>query len=367
MLLRNAADARENRMRVTIVGFPYSGKSSVFMALSGIPRDHLRPNEENLAAVKVPEPRLDFLFDLFKPKKKTEASIEFFDLPGSAEGDLENAGLTKHLPTLRQSDALLVVLRDFQSESVPTPAGSVDPRRDLQQLRDEMLIADLEICAGRVERLEKAVTKPTKEQDHQKKELELLKRCRDALENEKPLKGIIQPGEQEKILRSFGFLTQKPLLIIINVDESQIGNEPPFRDEHAPETFALCASLEADLMQMEPADRTEFMKEYGVNTLARDRIIRACFDALGMICFLTGGGPDEVRAWPVIEGTTAVEAAGKIHSDLARGFIRAETIAFDDLYRVGNMREAKATNLIRQEHKQYVVQDGDLITFKFNV
>jgi GTP-binding protein YchF len=354
-------------MRVAIVGFPFAGKTSVFQAVSGLPRDQLKLSEENLAAVHVPEPRLDFLFELFRPKRKTEATIDFVDLPGSAEGELQHAGLTRHLPTLRQCDALLVVLRGFESASVPARGDRIDPQRDLREMRDEMLLADLEICGNRIEKLQKAVHKPTKDQDHQKAELALLERCRDALENEKPMRDVIQPGEEERMLRSFGFLTQKPLVVLINVVEADVNNPPPFVDPHANETFAICATLEADLIQMDPADRPAFMEEYGVQTLARDRIICACFDALGLIVFLTGGGPEEVRSWPIPRGSTALEAAGKIHTDLARGFIRAETVAFDDLQSAGNMRDAKAAGKIRQEPKGYVVQDGDLITFKFNV
>jgi GTP-binding protein YchF len=354
-------------MRVAIVGFPYSGKTALFTAISGLPKDHLKPAEENLAAVHIPEPRLDFLFELFKPRKKIEATMDFIDLPGSAEGDVKDAGLTKHLPTLRQADGLVVVLRAFESESVPKHGDRIDPQSDLQQLRDEMLLADLEICAGRLEKLEKAVTKPTKDVDQLKHELPLLKRCRNALENEKPLRDVVQPGEEEKMLRSFGFLTQKPVVVVVNVGEGDIGREPPFRDPKTYATFALCARLEADLIQMDVADRGPFMAEYGIQSLARDRIVRTCFDALGMIFFLTGGTPDDVRAWAIPKGSTALDAAGKVHTDMARGFIRAEAIAFNDLHAAGNMREAKAAGKIRQEHKGYVVQDGDFITFKFNV
>jgi len=336
------------------------------MAISGVPADHLKPAEENLAAVRIPEPRLDFLQTVFKPKRRTEATMDFIDLPGSAEGDVEKAGLEKHLPTLRQVDALVLVVRAFESESVPAHEGSVDPQRDLNQLRDEMLLADFAICAGRVEKLEKTIAKATQDRDQHRHELELLTRCQEALENEKPLSEIVQPGEEEKMLRSFGFLTQKPVMLLINIGEDQIGQDPPFRDPHATATLAICATLEAELLQMEPTDRPAFMSEYGIQTLARDRIVRSCFDALGMIFMLTAG-PEEVRAWPLVRGTTAVEAAGKIHTDLARGFIKAETIACKDLETAGSMRDAKAAGTVRQEPKHYVIQDGDVITIKFNV
>jgi len=323
-------------MRVAIVGFPYSGKTATFIAISGLAADHLKPTEENLAAVHIPEPRLDLLERIFKPKKRTEATLEFVDLPGSAEGDVEKAGLEKHLPALRQADSLLLVVRDFTSGSVPAHGGSVDPRRDLAQLRDEMLLADLAICAGRVERLEKAITKGTRDRDQQKRELVLLRRCQSALEREEPLRGVVQAGDEEKMVRSFGFLTQKPVTTIVNVDEERVAEPPPFQDQHASRTLAVCAALEAELMRMDPADRPAFMADYGVSALARDRIVRACFDDLGLISMLTAG-PEEVRAWMLVKGTTAIEAAGKIHTDLARGFIKAETIALEDLRVAGDM------------------------------
>ena len=353
-------------MRVAVVGFPYSGKTSVFTAISGVPAGHAKATEESLAAVHIPEPRLDVLERIFKPRKRTEATMDFVDLPGSAEGDVEKAGLEKHLPTLRQVDALLLVVRAFESGVVPPHQGSVDPQRDLGQLRDELLLADLSICAGRVEKLEKALTKPSKERDQQKHELELLLRCQQALEGEKPLSTVVQPGAEEKTLRSFGFLTQKPMLVVVNCGESQIAQPPPFRAPHATDTITVCAALEAELMQMDPADRPAFMADYGILALARDRILLSCFSALGMIFMLTAG-PEEVRAWPLPKGITAVDAAAKIHTDLARGFIKAETVAFEDLRQTGSMRDAKAAGKVRLEPKSYVVQDGDVITIKFNV
>ncbi len=353
-------------MRVAIVGFPYCGKSALFRAISGIPADHLKPAEENLASVKVPEPRLELLEQLFKPKRRIEAAIDFVDLPGSGEGDGEHAGLTKHLPTLRQCDALLVIVRAFESGAVPMHGNRIDPERDLAEMHDELLLADMFICDNRIDKLEKAVTKPTKDSEQQKHELDLLKRCREALENEQPIRDIVQPGEQEKMLRSFGFLTLKPLLVVINVAEDKIGREPPFHDPRAATTFALCAEIEAEIIQMDRKDRPEFMDGYGIQALARDRIIHSCFDALGMIVFFTGGDT-EVRAWAIPTNTPVVEAAGKIHTDMQRGFIRAETIAYDDLHAAGSFREAKSADKVRLEPKNYIVQDGDVINIKFNV
>jgi hypothetical protein len=353
-------------MKVVIVGFPYSGKSTLFSAVSGLARDGLNSAGENLAAVKVPEPRLAWLAELYKPRKYTETSIDFVDLPGGAEGEAEHAGFARHLPTLRQADALLVVLRAFESDSVPKHRNRIDPPADLRMLREEMLLADLEISDNRIQKLEKAITKPTPNREHDERELALLRRCRDALEAEKPLVTVIQPGEEEKLLRSFGFLTQKRMIVLVNVGEDRIGAEPALRDEHAVATFALCASVEADIIQLSPEERGEFMQEWGITELARDRVIRTCLDALNVICFFTVG-EDEVRAWPIPRGAPAVEAAGKIHSDLARGFIRAEVVGYDDFRAAGTMRDAKAAGKVRQEPKGYVVQDGDIINIKFNV
>lgn len=352
-------------MRVALVGFPLCGKSTLFTAISGVGRGQLQAAEENLAAVKVPDPRLDWLEQIYKPRKKTEANMEFVDLPGSTDADAR-AGLSRHLPTLRQADALLLVVRAFESAAVPAYQDRVDPQRDLGLIRSEMVLADLLICDNRVEKLEKAILKPTKDREQQKAELELLQRCRACLESEQPLAGVVQPGDEQKMLRSFGFLTQKRTVVVVNVGEEAVAKDAPFEDPQAGATIAACATLESEIIQIDPAERAEFMTGYGIRTLARDRIIRACFDALNMICFLTAG-EDECRAWPIPRGATAVEAAGKIHSDLARGFIRAETIAYDDLHAAGTMRDAKAANKVRQEPKGYVVADGDIMNIKFNV
>lgn len=351
-------------MRVAIVGFPFVGKSTLFSAISGLPRDSLRLAEENLAAVRIPEPRLDFLEQLYKPKKRTEATIDFVDLPGSTEG--EHGEFTRHLPTLRQCDALLMLARAFESPSVPTPEKGIDPRREVESLREELLLADFMICDNRVGKLEAAIRKPTPERDKHKHELEILQRCRAALEAGTPLSAVVQPGEEERAVRSFGFLTQKPTVVAINVGESELSAAPRFIDPHAHATFNVSAEIEAEIMQLDPPDREEFLRGYGVADLARDRIIRACFEALGMIVFLTAG-EQEVRAWAIPKGSTAVEAAGAIHSDLARGFIRAETVAFEDLKAAGGKRDAKAAGKVRLEPKNYVVQDGDVLEIRFNV
>jgi GTP-binding protein YchF len=353
-------------VRIGIVGFPFSGKTAVFTALSGLAPDQMHQANEQLAAVKVPDPRLAWLRDHYKPRKYTEATVDFVDFPGGHEGEAEHAGFSRHIPALRQCDVLLAVLREFENAAVPPHKNRIDPRADLAALRDELLIADLDICAKRVEKLEKAVVKPTKTQEQDRQELALMLRCRDAIEAEQPIRSVLKSPEEEKALRSFGFLTLKPMIVVLNVGEDAIGRPPSFSDPHAVATFALCGAVEADIIQLEPEERGEFMADYHIEALARDVVIRGALEALGMVSFFTVG-EDEVRAWPLHKGGTAVEAAGRIHSDLARGFIRAEVVAYEDLHAAGDMREAKAAGKVRQEPKGYVVADGDVINIKFNV
>lgn len=353
-------------MRIAIVGFPLSGKSTLFAAITGLEPDPLALSEERLAAVKVPEPRLALLERLYQPRKTTFATLDFVDLPGSTEGESEHAGLTRHLPTLRQADGLLLLVRAFESDVVPPHRGRIDPAADLRELYEEMLLADLVICDNRIERIEKTLRKPVPERDQLRHELELLGRCKQALEREQPLREIVRDEQESKLLGSFGFLTRKPIVAAVNIGEGQLEDPPQLDDPRPVEIVHVCARLEAELMQLDEADRAEFLAGYGLKRPARDRIIRACFHALDLIQFFTAG-PTEVRAWAVRRGTTALEAAGRIHTDLARGFIRAETIAWADLHDAGSLREAKARGLVRQEPKGYIVQDGDVLTIKFNV
>ncbi len=353
-------------MRIAIVGFPLSGKSTLFSAITGLPADPQALSEERLAAVKVPEPRLALLEQLYQPRKTTYATLDFVDLPGSAEGESEHAGLTRHLPTLRKADGLLLVARAFESDVVPPHGGRIDPAADLRALYEEMLLADLVICDNRIERIETTLRKPVPQRDQLRHELELLMRCKEALESEQPLSSITRDAQEARLLGSFGFLTRKPIVAAVNISETQLDDPPAIEDDRPAAILHVCAKLEAELMQLDEADRGEFLASYGIAQPARERIIRACFAALDLIQFFTAG-PTEVRAWPIRRGTTAVEAAGRIHSDLARGFIRAETIAWQDLHDAGSLREAKARGLFRQEPKSYVVQDGDILTIKFNV
>lgn len=356
-------------MRVGIIGLPGSGKSTVFAAATGTPPDPATHAEVRRAVVKVPDKRLDYLSSICHPKKYTEATIEFVDVPGGAAGEgagTAHMGLRKHLPEIRQCDALAVVVRGHTDPAAPRYKDRVDPAAEMVEIWDELIFADLDSVTTRVERLEKSLKKPSKTHDQDKHELALLTRCQHALEAGEPLASVLHNEDERRQVSSFAFVTQKPLVVICNVGEDHIEQATPPLSEHARETIVLCATAEAEIAALDPADRAAFLEDLHIQTPARDRLVQACYRALGLISFLTMG-PDEVRAWPVRGGSTAVEAAGKIHSDLARGFIRAETVAYHDLVAHGDLRGAKAAGKVRQEGKGYIVADGDVLNIKFNV
>jgi GTP-binding protein YchF len=355
-------------MRAAIIGLPLSGKTTVFAAVTGLTAPPQDVGHEHIGVVHVPEPRLAFLADLHKSKKVTEAAIEFLDVPGLSLDDARGQEeMRKHLPAIRESDLLVAVVRDFQDDNVPAYRDRVDPQADLEELWSEFLFADLDAVTTRIEKLEKALAKPTRTHDQEKKELALLTRCREGLENEKALSEVIASPEESRALGGFAFLTEKPLLVVYNVTEDRVAEPPSPPPAHALATLNLSAQTEAEIAQLEPDDRAAFMADLGLEAPAGERLIRTCFGALGLITFLTAVGAEEARAWAIPKGSTAVEAAGKVHTDMARGFIRAEVVAYEDLAKAGDVRSAKAAGVVRQEVKTYVVQDGDVIQFKFNV
>lgn len=354
-------------MKMAIIGPPQSGKSTLFRAVTGQPEDPVHAGHERIAVVKVPDPRLDFLAKLHNPKKYTPATIEFVDVPGFSQVTAaQQAEFRRHIPNLKLCDGLVAVVRAFENPDVPAYRDRVDPRADLEELQAELIFADLETTANRIERLEKSLTKPTKTHEQEKRELALLQRCREALENERPVSEALDSDEERKIVRGFRFLTQMPLVVVVNVSDKDAAKPPLFEYAPARAVIGLCANTEAEIAQLDPADRKAFLDDLGVAEPAGARLIRACYEAVGLISFLTCG-PDEVRAWSIPKGTPAVEAAGKIHTDIARGFIRAETVAFADLEAAGDAKAAKAAGKLRLEGKTYIVQDGDVIEFRFNV
>jgi len=356
-------------MRVALVGPPLSGKSTLFAAVAeagGSNVDLSRPDQPHLAVVKVPDDRLGWLADLEKPRKVTPAELEFLDLPGFDLSD--EAGRSRarvHWQTMEQSDLLAFVVAGFSDSTVPAYRGRVDPHADVEELRSEMLFADLERVTARIEKLQAALKKPTAHREENLRELELMNRLHDTLEAERPIADAIEHEAEHKLVRSFQFLTLKPTLVVLNCGEADASAEGPGEIGSLP-CISLSAEIEEELAQLAPPERAEFLADLGIEAAARDRLIRACYGRLKLITFLTGG-PSEAHAWSVPAGTDAVTAAGEIHTDIARGFIRAEVVAFDDLKAAGNHKAAKAAGKTRLEGKSYLVQDGDVILFRFNV
>lgn len=354
-------------MRVALIGVPKSGKSTLFTAATGMAVDPFASPQIHRSMVKVPDPRLDYLARLYNPKKYTEAMIEFLDVPGISLAD--SAGLAEFrrvLPEVRLAEVLAVVVREFDRPDVPAYRNRIDPAGDFSEVWGELLFADLDSVTTRIDRLQKSLSKPGKTHDQDKHELALLQRCRTALEAEQPLSTVLQTPDERKALASFAFLTEKPLVAIRNVSEDHIAAPPRPLSPHARANLNICAAAEAEIATLAPEDRGEFLAGLGIETPARDRLIRSCYEVAGLISFLTMG-PDEVRAWTIHKGATAVEAAGRIHTDLARGFIRAETVAYDDLVAHHDLKGARAAGKVRQEGKNYIVADGDILNIKFNV
>jgi hypothetical protein len=256
-------------------------------------------------------------------------------------------------------------VRDFENPAVPAYRDRIHAQADFDEVWSELVFSDLETVANRIEKLEKSLKKPTASHEAEKHEMALLARCREALEAERPLASALQSEQDRQVLASFAFLTEKPILTVRNVSDDKASSAEPLRAAHAVDNIVLSASIEAEIAQLEPEDRVAFMAELGLTESARDRLIRTCYHALGLISFLTMG-PEEVRAWTIKKGSTAQEAAGKIHTDLARGFIRAETVAFDDLVAHTDMKGVKAAGKLRKEGKSYVVQDGDVMLILAN-
>jgi GTP-binding protein YchF len=337
-------------MRVGLVGFAGSGKSTLFQLLTGATPDPSKVHSGQVGIATLSDPRLEYLAAMHKPKKVTPATVEFLDTPGLMPGT--HGDNPQRLALIREGDALLIVLGSH--------AGG-DPAADLSAFRDELLFADLGVVTNRAERLEASVKKPRPDREQQLKELELVKRVMAVLDAGETVASLGLSDEEKKPLRSFGLLTDKPQVVLVNAIQGQ--ELPAALLELAPEAIAIDAKLEHELSELDPQERTAFMADMEITEFGRDRIIRQAYDAVGIITFFTAGEP-EVRGWNLERGGSAVDAAGKIHTDLAKGFIRAEVTAFADLERAGSMKEVKARNLQRLEGKDYVIKDGDVVYFR---
>src|SRR4051812_28984717 len=309
-------------MRVGLVGFAGSGKSTLFQLLTGTTPDPGKVHSGQVGVAVLADPRLDFLASLHNPKKVTPATVEFLDTPGLMPGS--HADNPQRLALIREGDALLIVLSGFSGG---------DAAAELAAFREEILFADLSVVTNRAERLEASVKKRRPDWEAQEKELAVVKRIQVALEAGEFISTLGLSDDDKKPLRSFGLLTDKPLVIVLNAEQGK--NVPDSLRAAAPDALAIDAKLELDLAQLDPEERAAFMADLGVTDLGRDRIIRAAYDAVGIITFFTAGEP-EVRGWNLERGASAVEAAGKIHTDLAKGFIRAEVTAYDEMAAAGS-------------------------------
>jgi len=366
-------------MQIAIVGLAGSGKTTVFNTLT---RGHAETGgfggmELHVGVVKVPDERLDKLAAIFKPKKIIQADVTYVDLPAppaSTEGHVGTEDLpAEHLARLRDSDALLHVVRAFEDPNNPHPEGSVDPARDLDRLDVEFILADLALVDRRIERLKQSGRHGTPaEKEANEREEVVIVRLKTGLEAGSPIRDLGLDPDEEKAIRGFRFLTQKPVLVLLNVGESDIAGAgervaalAAGYDHQNALVDALSAKIEMELGELEPDEAAAFMEELGLRESGLNRVIARSYELLGLISFLTAG-PDEVRAWPVREGATAVDAAGAIHTDLARGFIRAETVAYDDLVTLGSTAEARKAGRLRSEGKTYRVRDGDVLEILFS-
>ena len=356
-------------MKAALLGLLQSGKSTIFSAISGkavLPGGATMIEE---AIVPVPDERLDALADYYKPKKTTHATIDCLDLPGFSFADEHGRAVARRLISqIRTVDLLVLVVRAFENPAVPPYRDGIDPGRDLEELKTELLLADLELVSTRIERLEKQILKPAKSQPHDKAELALHTKLQEAIEAEKPISSAIETPDELEMIKPLGFLTLKPMVVAVNVGEDQLDRQFDFSGCIGSETpvAAICGKLAYELAQLDANSRAEFMAEMGVTESATSKFVKSCYRALGLISFLTVVS-GELRAWPIRKGTVALDAAGKIHTDIKRGFIRAETFAIDDLKELGSEKALKAAGKIRLEGKDYVVQDGDVINFRFNV
>jgi len=361
-------------MKIGLIGLNQTGKTTLFSLLTGKEDAgglSSGKGSANIGTCTVPDERIDFLSALYKPKKTTYAKIELTDIAGfSVSDDSRSSGAAKFLSDVRPCDALVHVLRAFESEDVIHDSGNIDPARDLEAVETEMVFADLEMIEKRINRI-KAGKKVTKENEE---EIALLEKCFNRLESGGSILDMDLTGQERVFIRGFAFLTEKPRLVVINMDEAEweqkvFPGQDTLRlicDKQNIPLLEICVALELEINRLPEDDRQLFMADMDIQQSGITSVAKSLYDLLGLISFMTVGD-DEVRAWTIDDGTVARSAAGKIHSDIERGFIRAEVVKYENLYEHGSMPRVKEKGLFRLEGKEYVVADGDIINFRFNV
>jgi len=360
-------------MKFGLLGFPRVGKTSLFNILTGADvavDKYGGRGQTNIGVARVADPRIDRLAVMYKPKKTTYAHFDLVDVLGVQKGE---AAQSVSLAEMRNVDAIAHVVRAFRDPEIVHSEGAVDPARDVATMEMELILADLEVAQRRLERLRLNIRKMKNTDDEL--ELPVVQRCLEALEREIPIRELDLRPEDLRRIRGFAFLSAKPLLVIANLDEGEAANVATaaaglgLADRAARPKTAVCglsAKVEREIARLDAADARAFLDDLGIAEPARDRVLHAAFGLLGLIQFLTAG-EDECRGWAIPAGTRAPQAAGAVHSDIERGFIRAEVVAFGDLVATGSLAAARERALLRSEGRDYVVRDGDVINFRFNV